>query len=156
MRRFVITVVALAVTLAGAAACATTPSANPHATATASTATTAATGSDETEAVCDEAISVSTSSMNTLKSKLAEGQTAFLAGDTAKALSIQASAKTTATEWTNKLTELSKKQIKPEVKTVLTDGVTTINGLMNSTTTSPTDAEKKLNDFMTKLKAACA
>jgi hypothetical protein len=139
----------VAVALGGAAACANKP-------ATPSTPSSAA-AADETKAVCTEATTASATAIATLQAKLAEGTQAFLAGDTAKVAAAQAAAKTAATDWTTKLTQLSQKNIKPQVKTVLTDGVTTITGLAASFgTTSAADAQAKLTDFTTKLAAACA
>jgi hypothetical protein len=149
MRKLLIITAMVAVALGGAAACANKP-ASPS-------PSTSAAAADETKAVCTEATTASASAITTLKAKLAEGTQAFLAGDTAKVAAAQAAAKTTATEWTTKLTQLSAKNIKPEVKTVLTNGVTTITTLVASFgTTSSADAEAKLTDFTTKLAAACA
>ena len=149
MRKLMIITAMVAVALGGAAACANKP-------ATPSTSSSAA-AADETKAVCTEAQSSSATAIATLQAKLAEGTQAFLAGDTAKVAAAQAAAKTAATDWTTKLTQLSQKNIKPQVKTVLTDGVTTITGLAASFgTTSAADAQAKLTDFTTKLAAACA
>lgn len=149
MRKPMIIAALVAVALGGVVACANKP-ATPDATPTAAQA-------DQTKEVCTSAMSESTTAITTLKAKLIEAQAAFAAGDQTKLVQIQATVKTTATNWTAKLTELSGKPIKPGVKTVLTDGVTTINNLTASiATTSPADAEAKLTDFTTKLAAACA
>jgi hypothetical protein len=149
MRKLLIITAMVGVALGGAAACANKPAST--------SPTTSAAAADETKAVCTEATTASTAAITTLQAKLAEGTQAFLAGDTAKVAAAQAAAKTTATEWTTKLTQLSQRNIKPQVKTVLTDGVTTITGLANSFgTTSAADAQAKLTDFTTKLAAACA
>ena len=149
MRKLLIITAMVGVALGGVAACANKPASPSPTTSTAA--------ADETKAVCTEAQAASTTAIATLQAKLAEGTQAFLAGDTAKVAAAQAAAKTAATEWTAKLTQLSAKNIKPQVKTVLTDGVTTITGLAASFgTTSSADAQAKLTDFTTKLAAACA
>jgi hypothetical protein len=152
MRKLLMITAMVAVALGGTAACANKP-ASPS-----SSPSTAATAADETKAVCAEAKTASDSATTTLKAKLAEGTQAFLAGDQAKALKAQTEAKAAAVTWTAKLTELSSKPIKPEVKKVLTDGVAMITSLSATlgTSTSTADAEAKLNDFTTKLAAACA
>ncbi len=153
MRKFMIIAAMAAVALGGAAACAQSPASPSPSTS----APTSAAAADETKSVCTDATSASTTAIATLKQKLTEGTTAFLAGDTAKVAAAQAAAKQTATDWTTKLTALAAKPIKPEVKTLLTNGVSTINTLVASMARTPAaDAETKLNDFTTKLAAACA
>jgi hypothetical protein len=49
---------------------------------------------------------------------------------------------------------LSGKQITPQLRTVLTDGASTITALAGSTVPPP-DAQSKLDDFTSKLDAAC-
>jgi hypothetical protein len=161
MRKSMIVAVLAAVAIGGVAGCAhpqnevPLPGESPTAT-TPAAATTTATGADETKTVCAEAISVSNSTATTLKSKLAEGQAALAANNQAGALAAAAAAKSAATDWSNKLKSLQSRPIKPAVKTVLSDGVTMIDSLMASTNINPTEAEAKLNDFTTKLAAACA
>jgi hypothetical protein len=64
-----------------------------------------------------------------------------------------------ANDWSAKLTELSAKPIKPEVKQSLTEGATTITGLANPAaiqTTSAADIETKLKSLVVKIASACA
>ena len=131
MRKLLMITAMVAVALGGTAACANKP-------ASPSSSPTTATAADETKAVCAEAKTASDSAITTLKA--------------------QTEAKAAAVTWTAKLTELSTKPIKPEVKKVLTDGVAMITSLTATlgTSTSTADAEAKLNDFTTKLAAACA
>jgi hypothetical protein len=150
MRKLLI-LAALAAVALGGAACATTPSAPLPGSSTSAAA------SDQTKQVCADAQSANTAAIATLQQKLTEGQQAFLAGDAAKVSAAQSAALSTITSWTANLTTLSQKPIKPSVKQVLTDGITTINGLAASmATTSQADAQTKLTDFTTKLATACA
>lgn len=151
MRKLLMITAMVAVALGGTAACANKP-------ASPSSSPSTATATDETKAVCADAKTASDSAVTTLKAKLAEGTQAFLAGDQAKAQKAQTDAKSAALAWIAKLNELSAKPIKPEVKKVLTDGVAMITSLTATlgTSTTTADAEAKLNDFTTKLAAACA
>jgi len=148
MRKLMITAVVIASALGGAAACAnpTPPGVVPTTTAPA----------DQTKEVCATAISESTTATTTIKAKLAEGNQAAVSGDTAKLAQIEADLNKAATDWAAKLTELSGKLIKPEVKTVLVEGATTITSIMSSTTVSQAEGEAKLTEIGTKLVAVCA
>jgi hypothetical protein len=102
-------------------------------------------------------MSASASAISTLKAKLAEGTAAAAASDQAKLVAAQIAAKSTATQWVNKLETLAARPIKPQVKTVLTDGIAMINSMMASPANlNPPTAEGKLNDFSSKLSTACA
>ncbi len=161
MRKSMIVAMLAAIALGGAAGCAhpqnevPLPGVSPTRT-TPATTTTTATGADETKTVCAEAISVSNSTATTLKSKLAEGQAALAANNQAGALAAATAAKAAANDWSTKLKSLQSRPIKPAVKTVLSDGITMIDALTASTNINPADAEAKLNDFTSKLAAACA
>jgi len=148
VRKLMITAVIVAATVGGAAACAnpTPPGAAPTTTAPA----------DQTKEVCATAISESTTATTTMKAKLAEGNQAAASGDTAKLPQIEADLKKAATDWAAKLTELSGKQIKPEVKAVLVEGASTITALMASTAESQAEGEAKLTAIGTKLVTVCA
>jgi hypothetical protein len=158
MRKSLIVAVLAAVALGGAVGCAHPNEAPlPGETRTTTAPATNATGADETKAVCTEAISTSASAVATLKAKLAEGTAAAAANDQGKLIAAQLAAKATATEWVNKLNTLAARPIKPQVKTVLTDGIAMINSMMASPANlNPTTAEGKLNDFTSKLASACA
>ncbi len=158
MRKSLIVVVLAAVALGGAVGCAHPNEAPlPGESRPPTTAATTATGADETKAVCAEATSTSASAVATLKAKVAEATAAQRANDQGKVIAAQLAAKSTATEWANKLNSLAARPIKPQVKTVLTDGAKMINDMMASPATlNPTTAEQKLNDFTSKLASACA
>ncbi len=150
MRKLMITAVMVAAALGGAAACA-----NPTPPGAVPPTTTAP--ADQTKEVCTMAISESTTAGATIKAKLAEGIQAVASGDTAKLAQIEADLRKAASDWAAKLTELSGKQIKPEVKTVLVEGAATITALNSDTDQTPqAEAEAKLNAIGTKLAAVCA
>ena len=157
MRKSFIVAVFAAVALGGVVGCAHPNEAPlPGETRTPTTAAPA-TGADETKAVCAEATSTSNTAITTLKAKVAEATAAQAANDQGKLIAAQLAAKSTATEWANKLNSLAARPIKPQVKTALTDGATMINSMMaNPASLNPTTAEQKLNDFTTKLASACA
>jgi hypothetical protein len=160
MRKSPIAAVLVAVALTGAAGCAhpknEVPLPGESPTRTTATAAVTTTGADETKAVCAEAISASSSAVATLKAKLAEGKAALAANNQPGAIAAATAAKATGKEWSGKLSSLVSRPIKPAVRTVLSDGITMIDSLTASTNVNPTDAESKLNDFTTKLAAACA
>lgn len=158
MRSSLIVAVLAAVALGGTAGCAHPNEAPlPGETRTPTGNATTATGADETKAVCTEAMSTSATAIATLKAKLAEGTAAAAANDQPKLVAAQIAAKSTATQWVNKLETLAARPIKPQVKTVLTDGIAMINSMMASPASlNPTTAEGKLNDFSAKLSTACA
>ena len=110
---------------------------------------------DQTKAVCDQALSLSVTAVATIRSKAAAAQAALGAGNQLGVVQAVTDLKKTASDWADQLTQLSTKPVKPQVKSVLDDGVRTINELA-SATTPPPDAESRLTDFTTKLGAACA
>jgi hypothetical protein len=159
MRKSLIVAALAAIALGGTVGCAHPNEAPlPGETRTPTTASTGNTSApDETKAVCAEATSTSTTAISTLKAKVAEATAAQAAGDQGKLIAAQLAARTTATEWSNKLTSLSARPIKPQVKTVLTDGAKMINDMTaNPASLTPASAEAKLNDFTGKLAGACA
>ena len=63
-----------------------------------------------------------------------------------------------ANDWSAKLTELSAKPIKPDVKQALTDGATTIKGLTNPVaiqTANAAQIESQLKVLVGKITVAC-
>jgi hypothetical protein len=158
MRKSFIVAVSAAIALGGVVGCAHPNEAPlPGETRLPTTNAAPASGADETKAVCAEATSTSNTAITTLKAKVAEATAAQAANDQGKLIAAQLAAKSTATEWANKLNSLAARPIKPQVKSVLTDGATMINSMMaNPGSLNPTTAEQKLNDFTTKLASACA
>jgi hypothetical protein len=159
MRKILVAVAFSAVALGGLAACAhpTPPDGyGPPTTGPATQApTSAAPVADQTVEVCQQAESVSASAVVTIRAKGAAATAALQSGDQVTLVQAVTDLKKAAADWAAQLTVLSGKPIKPAVKTVLTDGVTTINTLA-AAQVPPPDAESKLTDFTTKLAAACA
>jgi hypothetical protein len=131
----------------------TTPKA-PATTSTTATNATNAANADQAQ-VCTEAKSVSDTQVAVIKAKAAQAQAALGSGDQATLAQSIAALKQAASEWSAELTQLSSKQISPQLRTVLTDGASTITTLANSSVPPP-DAQSKLDDFTSKLAAACA
>jgi hypothetical protein len=124
-------------------------------TAPAPAPTSAAVTNADQQQVCTQAKSVSGTQVALIKAKAAEAQAALSSGDQATLAQSIAQLKAAASDWSNQLTQLSSKQISPQLRTVLTDGASTINNLANSSAPPP-DAQSKLDDFTSKLDAACA
>lgn len=162
MRKFLLAATAATVVLGGVG-CAhpqnevPLPGESVTSTSKAPTSTATSSGRDETASVCSEAKRVSNAAVSTIQAKLSAAQTAQTSNPAA-ALAAVNEAKAAAKDWSATLSTLAAKQIKPSVKTVLTDGITMINGLANASPTSvnPAEAENKVNDFLTKLNSACA
>jgi hypothetical protein len=121
--------------------------------APASTAATA-TNADQQQ-VCTQAKSVSGTQVALIKAKAAQAQAALGSGDQATLAQSIGELKQAASDWSAQLTQLSSKQISPQLRTVLTDGAATISTLANSSVPPP-DAQSKLDAFTSKLNAACA
>lgn len=167
MRKTLVPTAVLAIALGGLAACAhPSPPNGPypttagpvHATSGAPTnpATTGNSGpADQTRDVCADATSTSTAAAATIRSKGAAAQAALLSGNQADAIADVGDLKSAANDWSNKLTQLAARPIKPEVRSVLTDGASKITTLAQSTSV-PADADSQLTDFTTRLAAACA
>ena len=157
MRKSLIPAVIAALALGGAAGCAHPHEAPLPGESRTPTATTAATGADETKAVCSEAMSASTTAVASLRVKLTEAKAALDAKNQAGALTAANAASVIAKDWSSKLSTLVARPIKPDVRTVLADGITMINSLVAAgPNLNPTDAESKLTSFTTKLASACA
>jgi hypothetical protein len=124
-------------------------------TAPAPAPTSAAASNADQQRVCTQAKSVSGTQVELIKAKAAQAQAALGSGDQATLAQSIAELKAAASDWSNQLTQLSSKQISPQLRTVLTDGASTINNLANSSAPPP-DAQSKLDDFTSKLNAACA
>jgi ABC-type Fe3+-hydroxamate transport system substrate-binding protein len=155
MRKLIISAALATVALAAAAGCADN-SVKPSSSASASAGTTTS-AADQTAAVCEQAGTVSTTAGEAISAKATEAAAA--SGDQAKQLQIAGDLIKLANDWSAKLTELSNKPIKPEVKQSLTEGATTITGLANPAaiqTTSAAQVETKLKTVVAKIATACA
>jgi hypothetical protein len=159
MRKFLVRAAFVTVVLGSIAACAHPTLPEGYGPTTAGTAPTGPTGptgpADQTKEVCTQAQSLSVTAVATIRTKAAAAQSALAAGNQVGVVQAVTDLKKAATDWSDQLTQLSSKPVKPAVKSVLDDGVRTINQLA-SATTPPPDAESKLTDFTTKLAAACA
>jgi hypothetical protein len=158
MRKILVPAVAL-VDLLGGCAHPTPPegfgvTAPAPAPAPATTTQTQATNADQ-DSVCSQAKSLSDTEVAVIKGKAAQAQTALAAGDQVTLVQAITALKTAATDWANQLTQLSGKQISPQLKSVLTDGASTISSLA-AASVPPPDAQSKLDDFTSKLAAACS
>jgi hypothetical protein len=165
MRKTLVPTAVLAIALGGLAACAhPSPPNGPypttagpvHATTAGPTSSGGGSGvADQTRDVCADATSTSATAAAAIRAKGAAAQAALLAGNQADAIAAVGDLKSTANDWSNKLTQLAAKPIKPEVRSVLTDGASKITTLAQSTSV-PADADSQLTDFTTRLAAACA
>jgi hypothetical protein len=156
MRKLIITAALATVALAAAAGCAYN-SVKPSSSESVSTGTSTTSAADQTAAVCEQAGTVSTTAGDAIAAKAKDAAAA--SGDQVKQLQIAGDLIKLANDWSAKLTELSAKPIKPEVKQALTDGATTITGLANPAaiqTTSAAQIETKLKTLVTTIASACA
>jgi hypothetical protein len=112
---------------------------------------------DQTKQVCTDAAAASATAATALQAKFVEAQGAN--GDQMKLVQIATDAAKIAGDWSSKLTELSAKPINSKVKTALTDGATTIQGMTNPATMqslTPASAATQLQGVVTKIATACA
>jgi len=129
----------------------TTPPPRPPAT---TTSTTAANSTADQAQVCSDAKSLSSTQVALIKGKAAQAQTALSQGDQVTLARAIGDLRSAASSWASQLNQLSGKQITPQLKSVLTDGASTITTLAASEAPPP-DAQSKLDDFTSKLDAAC-
>jgi hypothetical protein len=118
-------------------------------------ATTAANTTADQAQVCSDAKSLSSSQVDLIKGKAAQAQAALGSGDQATLAQAINDLRSAASSWAAQLTQLSGKQITPQLKSVLTDGASTITALANSAAPPP-NAQSQLDDFTNKLNAACS
>ena len=154
MRRLMIVAVLAAAGLGAAAACADN-SPQTGATSAPPPATSAPpAAADETKQVCTEAMAEATAAGTEINAKVDELVQAAQSGDLGKAAQLQTELKQRATDMQTKLTTWSGKNIKPEVRTVLTEASTTIQQAVSGTPDAQTKA--KFQEIGVKLAAACA
>jgi hypothetical protein len=156
MRRSFAAVMLIA-TLAGAAACAH-PHEVPRKGESPQTGSTSATTPDETATVCAQAQSVSNTAVDDLTTQLAAAQAALAANDQAAALAAAVQARTIGTNWKSQLQGFADRNVNPSVRAALSSGVSTIDSIL---TTPPQNlnadtARQQVNDFLNKLRSACA
>jgi hypothetical protein len=159
MRRSFAAVLLIAI-LGGTAACA-----HPHEVPRAGespragvTSQTTPTSPDETPTVCSQAQSVSNSAVADLTTQLGAAQAALAANDQATALAAAAQARIIATNWKSQLQAFAGRNVNPSVRDALSNGVSVIDSIL---TTPPQNlnastAEQQVNDFLSKLRSACA
>jgi hypothetical protein len=152
MRKILVPAVALVALLGGCAH--PTPPDGYGTTAPAPPPTNATVANADQSQVCTQAKSVSSTEVTLIKAKAAQAQAALAQGDQGTVAQSIADLKSAASDWSTQLNQLSGKQISPQLKSVLSDGAATITALAGSTVPPP-DAQSKLDDFTSKLDAAC-
>jgi ABC-type glycerol-3-phosphate transport system substrate-binding protein len=152
MRKLLIVAVLATAALGGAAACASsTPGSSPTSTPPASSA------SDQTKAVCDEAIAFEKQQGSSMVAKVQQALADMAAGKTVDPAQLQADLLKMQQDWTTKFNELSAKPIKPEVKTAITNFVTNLQQIaQSSNAASMAQAQAKLTELDQALSTACA
>jgi hypothetical protein len=156
MRKFLVPAAAALVAVLAGCAHPTPPEGyGTTAPAPATTAATAANATADQAQVCSDAKSLSSTQVALIKGKAAQAQAALASGDQATVAQAINDLRSAASSWATQLNQLSGKQITPQLKSVLTDGATTITALAGSAAPPP-DAQSKLDDFTNKLNAACA
>jgi hypothetical protein len=155
MRKILVPAVALVALSALLGGCAhPTPPDGFGTTAPARNPTTAPPSNADQNQVCTDAKSLSATEVALIKGKAAQAQAALAQGDQGTVAQAISDLKSAASDWASKLNQLSTKQISSQLKSVLTDGAATITTLANSSAPPP-DAQSKLDDFTSKLDAAC-
>jgi hypothetical protein len=151
MRKILVPAAVLVALLGGCAH--PTPPEGYGTTAPAPATTKATTDADQSQ-VCSQAKSLSDTEVALIKTKAATAQTALTMGDQVTLAQAISDLKAAASDWSAQLTQMSGKQITPQLRSVLTDGASTISTLANSTAPPP-NAQSELDDFTSKLAAAC-
>ena len=149
MRRMLIAVGLAAVALAGAAACdKSTP--NPAGSAGADVAAA-------TRDACTQATALSATGAAEFNTKMNEFLQAAASGDAAKGQQLEAEIRAKVTEWATKLDGLAAKDVKPEVKTALTEAATTLRQHNDpNDSTSIDEVKAAYVAIATKISTACA
>jgi hypothetical protein len=152
MRKILVPAVALVALLGGCAH--PTPPDGFGTTAPAPAPTTAQQGNADQSQVCSDAKSLSGTEVTLIKAKAAQAQAALAQGDQSTLAQSIAALKSAASDWATQLNQMTGKQISPQLKQVLSDGASTITALAGAAAPPP-DAQSKLDDFTSKLEAAC-
>jgi hypothetical protein len=140
-----------AVGLAGAACADNSPQAGE------SSAPPASAAADETQQICAQAMAEGTAAAGEFNTKINEMLQAAATGDTAKATDIESQLRQRLDAWKTKLTEWSGKNVKPQVKTALTEAAGTVGQLNDpADNTAVDDVKAKFTEIGVKLAAACA
>ena len=151
MRRLMIVAVLAAVGLGGAAACADN---SPQPAASSAPPATSAAAADETRQVCTEAMAEATAAGAEANTKVDQLVQAAQSGDLVKAQQLQTELRARLGDLQTKVTAWSGRNIKPEVRTVLTEAATTLQQLNSQPPDNQTKA--KFQEIGAKLAAACA
>jgi hypothetical protein len=116
--------------------------------------TSTATGGDQTETVCEEALDRSQEVVDEIKAKISEAQ-ANPGSATAALLTVRA----TATRWKDDLEEFASRPIRSDVRDALNEGVNLIDELLaknpQELAGEATQAQADIENFLDDLRTAC-
>jgi hypothetical protein len=156
MRKLLIVAALAGVTLAGAAACASTPTVSPTDSASAGSPapTTAA---DQTQAVCTQALALEKQNGATVLTKVQQYLADVAAGNTGTSAQTLADLLQIQSTWVTAFNGFAAQNVKPEVKTALQNFVTFVQGF-GATGTAPNLAQiqQQYNQLDQALTTACA
>jgi len=149
MRRMFLTVGVAAMALVGATACG--DDGTPGASASADTVAAA------TRDACTQATALSASAATEFNAKMDEFIKAALAQDATKSEQLETEIRAKVTEWEAKLNDLAAKDIKPEVKTALSQAAETLKKHNDpSDNASVNEVKAAYVAIATKISTACA
>ncbi|MDG4822714.1 hypothetical protein O7635_12720 [Asanoa sp. WMMD1127] len=120
------------------------------------TAAAAAGGSDDTT-VCREAVQISKDGAAGFGAGVENLLKLAIEGDEAKVDAAEKEFRGTLGAWSDKLAELSGKQVSAEVKSALTEGAATVEKIADPADNTPVNAAKEaLTGVADKVRAACS
>lgn len=152
MRKLIIVAALVTAALTGTAGCAD----NSEPTTPPSGEQSQAGAGDQTKEVCVEAIKVSKDGADTLDAKSREAVKAFTSNDTAKVEQLGKDVTQLSDDWKATLIELSAKKIDADVKSALTNGISVVTSVSDTSKPATADVIRtKLQVFQTQLTSAC-
>jgi hypothetical protein len=154
MRRLMIVAALAAAGLGAAAACADNSPQPPATSAPPPASSAPPAAADETKQVCTEAMAEATAASTEITAKVDQLVQAAQSGDLGKAAQLQTELRQRASDMQTKVNGWSSKNIKPEVKAVLTEAGTTIQQAVSGTPDATT--KSKFQEIGVKLATACA
>ena len=155
MRKLLIVAALAGVTLAGAAACASTPTVSPSGSASPGSGSPA-TSADDTQAVCTQALALEKTNGATVLTKVQQYLADVAAGNTSTSAQTLADLVKIQSDWVTAFNGFAAQNVKPEVKTALQNFVTFVQGF-GSTGAAPnlTQIQQQYNQLDQALTAAC-